>query len=47
MTNFVGTRPWLHAMWEKEDTSFLLEFEDGLKPTKQTTESVPGGLPRM
>ena len=47
MINFVGIRPWLYAMWAKEGTSFILEFEDRLKPTKQTIQSVPGGLPRM
>jgi len=30
-------------MWAKEETAFILEIEDGLKKTKQTIQSVPGG----
>ena len=44
MTNFVGIRLWLLALWAKEDTSVILESEDGLKPKKQTIQSVRGGL---
>jgi hypothetical protein len=47
MNNFVGIWPWLYVLWAIEGTSFILEFEDRLKPTKQTIQSVPGGLPRM